>query len=421
MEQYDRDIFDHLDDFSTEELLGRKSRRIDLSKISDFICNKNVLVTGGGGSIGSELCRQIAKNQPKQLIIFDIYENSSYGLQRELMERYPDLNLTVQIGSVRDLLKLLDLFEKFRPDIVFHAAAHKHVPLMEDSPCEAIKNNVGGTYKTALAAAAFGAERFVLISTDKAVNPTSVMGASKRICEQVIQAFDRLMKEGEQGQILELADCDGESECKAMLAERMRDAKTDLVAVRFGNVLGSNGSVIPIFQRQIARGGPVTVTHPDMTRFFMTIPEAASLVLQAGSYARGGEIFILDMGEPVRIDDLARKMICLAGYKPGVDIKIQYTGLRPGEKLYEEKLMAEEGIRKTPNNLIYIASPIHFDPAAFLAQIQHLQILAMQNAEAMTEAIRQAVPTFRPLSMNERKDEKREGSPPDLDSDGKGL
>ena len=305
-----------------EDLLGRDPIRVNLDEIMGYVSGKVVLVTGGGGSIGSELCRQVASHNPKQLIIFDIYENNAYDIQLELKEKYPDLDLVVLIGSVRNTHRIETVFEKYRPDIVYHAAAHKHVPLMEDSPNEAIKNNVFGTYKTAKAADKYGTKRFVLISTDKAVNPTNIMGASKRMCEMVVQ----------------------------MMNAR---SKTDFVAVRFGNVLGSNGSVIPLFKKQIEQGGPVTVTHPDIIRYFMTIPEAVSLVLQAGAYAKGGEIFVLDMGEPMKILDLAKNLIRLSGYTPDVDIPIVFTGLRPGEKLYEELLMNEEGMQDTPNKLIH--------------------------------------------------------------------
>ena len=332
-----------------EDLLGRDSININLDEISGYIKDKTVLVTGGGGSIGSELCRQISKYAPEQLIIFDIYENNAYQIQQELRHNYPGLNLTVLIGSVRDKERVGDLFEQYRPNLVFHAAAHKHVPLMEDSPAEAIKNNVFGTYNVAAAASRFGAEKMVLISTDKAVNPTNVMGASKRICELII--------------------------------EMMNDSSdTDFVAVRFGNVLGSNGSVIPLFKKQIERGGPVTVTHKDIIRYFMTIPEAVSLVLQAGSYAKGGEIFVLDMGDPVRIDDLARNMIKLSGFEPDVDIKIEYTGLRPGEKLFEELLLNTEGIEKTPNDLIFIGHPSKVSKQELLSHLE-----ALENAEKMTQ------------------------------------
>ncbi len=398
---FDGDItVDNLKNISVEDLLGRDPIKADLSEVFDFIQGKVVLVTGGGGSIGSELCRQIAGHRPKQLIIFDVYENNAYDIQLELKDKYPDLDLLALIGSVRDTFRMLDIFRRYQPDIVYHAAAHKHVPLMEDSPCEAIKNNVLGTYKTALAAMLFGTEKFVLISTDKAVNPTNIMGASKRLCEMVVQTFDRMIREGKQERMLDLVEYRIGAELKAMLCEQARAARTDFVAVRFGNVLGSNGSVVPIFKRQIAQGGPVTVTHPDIIRYFMTIPEAVSLVLQAGTYARGGEIFVLDMGSPVKIDQLARNLIRLAGYRPNKDIRIEYTGLRPGEKLYEEKLMEEEGMRKTANNLIYIGSPIAFEPLQFLADIKRLQILSMQNADDMVAAVESIVPTFHPEKIS---------------------
>ena len=391
---------DNLKNISVEDLLGRDPIRSDLREVFDFIRGKVVLVTGGGGSIGSELCRQIAGHQPKQLIIFDVYENNAYDIQLELKDKYPDLDLVTLIGSVRDTFKMLDIFRRYQPELVYHAAAHKHVPLMEDSPCEAIKNNVLGTYKTALAAMIFGAEKFVLISTDKAVNPTNIMGASKRLCEMVVQTFDRMIREGRQERMLDMVEYRIGAELKAALSEQAKNARTDFVAVRFGNVLGSNGSVVPIFRRQITQGGPVTVTHPDIIRYFMTIPEAVSLVLQAGTYAKGGEIFVLDMGSPVKIDQLARNLIRLAGYRPDVDIQIEYTGLRPGEKLYEEKLMEEEGMRKTANNLIYIGSPIEFDPLQFLRDVKQLQILSMQNADDMVAVVENVVPTFHPKEIS---------------------
>ncbi|MGN0468823.1 MAG: polysaccharide biosynthesis protein [Acutalibacteraceae bacterium] len=332
-----------------DDLLGRDSIKIDNDQISGFVKNKVILVTGGGGSIGSELCRQLAKYEPKQMIIFDIYENNAYDIQQELRRNFPQLNLTVLIGSVRDEERVNYVFKKYRPQIVYHAAAHKHVPLMEKSPFEAIKNNVFGTYHVALAADSFGAEKMVLISTDKAVNPTNIMGASKRICEMIIE----------------------------MMNDR---SGTEYAAVRFGNVLGSNGSVIPLFRKQIEAGGPVTVTHKDIIRYFMTIPEAVSLVLQAGAFAKGGEIFVLDMGEPVRIDDLARNMIKLSGFEPDVDIKIEYTGLRPGEKLFEELLLDSEGIEKTPNDLIFIGHPPTVSAQELL---KHLAVL--EKATSMTE------------------------------------
>ena len=347
---------------AVEDLLGRDPIKVNMEEIFNALRNKTILVTGGGGSIGSELCRQIAAHGPKRLIIFDIYENNAYDIEQELRRKYPKLDLVVLIGSVRDSRRINSVFAEYRPDVVYHAAAHKHVPLMETSPCEAIKNNVLGTYKTASAALQSGCEKFVLISTDKAVNPTNIMGASKRLCEMVIQTMDRLSK---QGKPIVLPDLNGHDEgadydMVAATREQFGEYKegkrkaTDFVAVRFGNVLGSNGSVIPLFKKQIEAGGPVTVTHPDIIRYFMTIPEAVSLVLQAGTYAKGGEIFVLDMGAPVKIDTLARNLIKLSGYKPDVDISVVYTGLRPGEKLYEEKLMAEEGMKTTPNKLIHI-------------------------------------------------------------------
>ena len=348
-----------------EDLLGRDPIRVNLDEIMGYVSGKVVLVTGGGGSIGSELCRQVASHNPKQLIIFDIYENNAYDIQLELKEKYPDLDLVVLIGSVRNTHRIETVFEKYRPDIVYHAAAHKHVPLMEDSPNEAIKNNVFGTYKTAKAADKYGTKRFVLISTDKAVNPTNIMGASKRMCEMVVQ----------------------------MMNAR---SKTDFVAVRFGNVLGSNGSVIPLFKKQIEQGGPVTVTHPDIIRYFMTIPEAVSLVLQAGAYAKGGEIFVLDMGEPMKILDLAKNLIRLSGYTPDVDIPIVFTGLRPGEKLYEELLMNEEGMQDTPNKLIHIGKPIEFDMAYFEHQLEELYAIANRDTESIKEVVRMMVPTYVP-------------------------
>ena len=348
-----------------EDLLGRDPIRVNLDEIMGYVSGKVVLVTGGGGSIGSELCRQVAGHNPKQLIIFDIYENNAYDIQLELKEKYPDLDLVVLIGSVRNTHRIETVFEKYRPDIVYHAAAHKHVPLMEDSPNEAIKNNVFGTYKTAKAADKYGTKRFVLISTDKAVNPTNIMGASKRMCEMVVQ----------------------------MMNAR---SKTDFVAVRFGNVLGSNGSVIPLFKKQIEQGGPVTVTHPDIIRYFMTIPEAVSLVLQAGAYAKGGEIFVLDMGEPMKILDLAKNLIRLSGYTPDVDIPIVFTGLRPGEKLYEELLMNEEGMQDTPNKLIHIGKPIEFDMERFEGQLEELYVTANEDGDGIREDVMRIVGTYHP-------------------------
>ena len=378
-----------LREVAVEDLLGREPIRVDMEQIFDSIRGKTILVTGGGGSIGSELCRQVAAHEPKRLVIFDIYENNAYDIQQELKDRYPELELTVLIGSVRDSRRLQDLFTVYQPDIVYHAAAHKHVPLMEDSPCEAIKNNVIGTYKTAYAAMLHGCKRFVLISTDKAVNPTNIMGASKRLCEMVIQSFDRAVKSGCADQLPMLYTHRGE----VQLLER-KDFCTEFVAVRFGNVLGSNGSVVPLFKKQIAKGGPVTVTHPDIIRYFMTIPEAVSLVLQAGCYASGGEIFVLDMGEPVKIDELARNLIKLSGHRPDEDIRLVYTGLRPGEKLYEEKLMAEEGLRKTANALIHIGNPIPFDMEQFLAQLKGLMDAAYDNDPDIAVRIGEMVPSY---------------------------
>lgn len=380
-----------LRDVSVEDLLGREPLRTDMSDVFEMIKGKTILVTGGGGSIGSELCRQIAAHQPERLIIFDIYENNAYAIQQELREKYPEMELTVLIGSVRDSRRLEYVFKKYHPDIVYHAAAHKHVPLMEDSPCEAIKNNVVGTYKTAYAAMINNSKRFVLISTDKAVNPTNIMGASKRLCEMVIQAFDRCVKNGDMSSISTL-----HIHPRAAAAEPEGKLRTEFVAVRFGNVLGSNGSVVPLFKQQIERGGPLTVTHPDIVRYFMTIPEAVSLVLLAGAYAHGGEIFVLDMGSPVKIDTLARNLIKLSGLVPDVDIKIEYTGLRPGEKLYEEKLMAEEGLKRTPNKLIHIGNPIPFDTAEFRAQLEELMTAAYDNDDDIRTIVEKMVPTYIP-------------------------
>lgn len=352
-----------LRDVEITDLLGRDPIRVNLDEIMGYVENQVVMVTGGGGSIGSELCRQIALYNPKQLIIFDIYENNAYEIQQELKRHYPDLNLEVLIGSVRNTHRMEMVFEKYHPDIVYHAAAHKHVPLMEDSPNEAIKNNVFGTYKTAQAASKYGVKRFVLISTDKAVNPTNIMGASKRLCEMIVQSFNKI-------------------------------SSTEFVAVRFGNVLGSNGSVIPLFKKQIAEGGPVTVTDKNIIRYFMTIPEAVSLVLQAGAYAKGGEIFVLEMGEPVKIDDMARNLIRLSGYTPDVDIKIEYTGLRPGEKLYEELLMAEEGMKDTANKLIHIGKPIEMDEDKFFVQLAELKEACYQDDEEIKEKVQEIVPTY---------------------------
>lgn len=346
-----------------EDLLGREPVNMNIESVMGYVENKTVLVTGAGGSIGSELCRQLASHSPKKLVLFDIYENNVYDIQNELKRRYPSLNTETLIGSVRDYARLEQIFKSRRPDIVYHAAAHKHVPLMEDSPNEAIKNNVFGTLNTVRAAHESGVQRFVMISTDKAVNPTNVMGATKRMCEMIVQAWNK-------------------------------KSETDFVAVRFGNVLGSNGSVIPLFERQIAEGGPVTVTHPDIIRYFMTIPEAVSLVLQAGASATGGEIFVLDMGEPVKIVDLAKNMIKLSGFEPDVDIKIEYTGLRPGEKLFEELLMDEEGLRSTDNKLIYVGQPIEFDEEHFFSRLEELRVAVEDDNLPVREIISELVPTY---------------------------
>ena len=385
-----------LRDVAVEELLGRDPIKVNMEEIHEFINGKKVMVTGGGGSIGSGLCRQIASYNPKQLIIFDIYENNAYDIQQELRKKYPNLNLVVLVGSIRDSRRINSVFETYKPDVVYHAAAHKHVPLMEDSPCESIKNNAIGTYKTAYAAMMNGCQRFVLISTDKAVNPTNIMGASKRLCEMIIQSFDRMIKDGTPEK-LPILYAHADDEDGAMVKQKFSaDIKTEFVAVRFGNVLGSNGSVIPLFKKQIAAGGPVTVTHPDIIRYFMTIPEAVSLVLQAGTYAHGGEIFVLDMGSPVKIDTLARNLIKLSGMKPDIDIKVEYTGLRPGEKLYEEKLMAEEGLKKTRNELIHIGCPIPFEVETFLKELQTLMDMAYVNAEDIREKVAEVVTTYHP-------------------------
>lgn len=356
----------HISDFKeveVQDLLGRDPIEVNLEDIMGYVTDKVIMVTGGGGSIGSELCRQIAANKPKQLIIVDIYENNAYDIQLELKKNYPDLDLEVMIASVRNTKRMESLFERFHPEIVYHAAAHKHVPLMEDSPNEAVKNNVFGTLNTARVADRYGTKRFILISTDKAVNPTNVMGATKRICEMIVQSFNKR-------------------------------SKTEFVAVRFGNVLGSNGSVIPLFKKQIQAGGPVTVTHPDIIRYFMTIPEAVSLVLQAGAYAKGGEIFILDMGKPVKIADMAKNLIKLSGHEPDVDIKIEYTGLRPGEKLYEELLMKEEGLQETPNNLIHIGKPIEMDEESFFERLIELKEEVYEEVEDIRPFIQELVPTY---------------------------
>ena len=378
-----------------EDLLGRDPIKPNMDEVFAYVRNKVVLITGVG-SIGSELARQIASHNPKQLILFDVYENNAYDIQLELRKKYPNLDLVTLIGSVRDSRKMFDLFKKYRPQIVYHAAAHKHVPLMEDSPCESIKNNAMGTYKTAYAAMVHGCEKFVLISTDKAVNPTNIMGASKRLCEMIIQAFAAKIKEGKAYEIPQLFTHEKDMIEKPEIKEALKITTTEFVAVRFGNVLGSNGSVIPIFKRQIEAGGPVTVTHPDIIRYFMTIPEAVSLVLLAGTYAHGGEIFVLDMGEPVKITTLARNLIRLSGYTPDVDIKLEFTGLRPGEKLYEEKLMAEEGLKKTKNDLIHIGCPIPFDINEFLDELDGLLDAAYRNEDDMKERVQKIVSTYHP-------------------------
>jgi len=367
-----------LRDVSLADLLGRQQVQVNNDEILADIFGKTVLVTGGGGSIGSELCRQIARSQPKQLVIFDIYENNAYAIQQELKRTCPELNMAVLIGSVRNTTRINSVMRTYRPDIVFHAAAHKHVPLMEDSPNEAIKNNVMGTYKTAQAAVAYGVKKFVLISTDKAVNPTNIMGASKRLCEMVVQMMDRSSE------------------------------ATQFVAVRFGNVLGSNGSVIPLFKQQIAEGGPVTVTDKRIIRYFMTIPEAVSLVLQASYYAKGGEIFVLEMGDPVKIDDMARNLIRLSGYTPDVDIKIVYTGLRPGEKLYEELLMDEEGLQETENKLVHIGKPIEMDDEWFREMLAQLDEASRREDDSIRVLVSQIVPTYHYQAEQKKTEEKKE-------------
>lgn len=363
----------NLREVSIEDLLGRDTINIDLESVGQYVSNKRILVTGGGGSIGSELCRQIASHNPKLLVIFDIYENNAYDIQQELIRKYPNLKLEVLIGSVRNTSRIESVMEHYRPDVVFHAAAHKHVPLMEDSPNEAIKNNVFGTYKTARAADKYGVKKFVLISTDKAVNPTNIMGASKRLCEMIVQTFSKY-------------------------------SRTEYVIVRFGNVLGSNGSVIPLFKKQMEAGGPVTVTHPDVIRYFMTIPEAVSLVLQAGAYAHGGEIFVLDMGEPVKIADLAKNLIRLSGYTLGVNMEIKYTGLRPGEKLYEELLTKEEELQKTENDLIFIGKPLEFDEVHFLSQLRELEKEAMEESPHIKERVASIISTYHIRPEDKKRD-----------------
>ena len=387
-----------LKEVDVEDLLGRDPVCVDMKEIYSFLTGKVILVTGGGGSIGSELCRQIAKNHPEKLIIFDIYENNAHAIQLELKDSFPGLNLDVIIGSVRDSKRIDQVFAKYKPDIVYHAAAHKHVPLMEYSPCEAIKNNAIGTYKTAYAAMKYGCKRFVLISTDKAVNPTNIMGASKRLCEMIIQSFDRKIRDGKASDIKPIL---AHGKTPESSSEISANPVTEFVAVRFGNVLGSNGSVIPRFKEQIEKGGPVTVTHPDIIRYFMSIPEASSLVLQAGTYAKGGEIFVLDMGSPTKIDTLARNLIRLSGLRPDIDIKIQYSGLRPGEKLYEEKLMSEEGLRTTPNKLIHIGSPIPFDSDEFLNNLYALTQTAYEGKDSdLISMVEKMVSTFHPAGIN---------------------
>ncbi len=394
----------NMQDVAVEDLLGRPPIQVDMNEIFRYVSDKTVLITGGGGSIGSELCRQVAACHPKHLVIFDIYENNAYDIEQELRGKYQDLNMTVLVGSVRDSRRMDSIFATYRPDIVYHAAAHKHVPLMETSPCEAIKNNVIGTYKTAYAALKYGCSRFVLISTDKAVNPTNIMGASKRLCEMVVQSFDAAVRHSAADRlpVLFTHNPDGVSDMQALQAKDQ--LKTEFVAVRFGNVLGSNGSVIPLFKKQIAKGGPVTVTHPDIIRYFMTIPEAVSLVMQAGTYASGGEIFVLDMGMPVKIDDLARNLIKLSGHRPDEDIQVVYTGLRPGEKLYEEKLMAEEGLKKTRNDLIHVGMPIPIDLDVFLPQLRELMDAAYSNREDIEMLVEQMVPTYHPDNIGRKDD-----------------
>ena len=358
----DEITLEKLKDVEVQDLLGRDPVQVNLKEIMGYVKDKVVMVTGGGGSIGSELCRQIAASNPKQLIIVDIYENNAYNIQLELQHKYPNLNLETMIASVRDAVKINDLFAYYHPDIVYHAAAHKHVPLMEDAPHEAIKNNVFGTYNVVKASHTYGVKKFILISTDKAVNPTNIMGASKRLCEMVVQSYNKI-------------------------------SKTEFVAVRFGNVLGSNGSVIPLFKKQIKEGGPITITHPDIIRYFMTIPEAVSLVLQAGAYAKGGEIFVLDMGKPVKILDMARNLIKLSGLEPDVDIKIEFIGLRPGEKLYEEMLMKEEGMKTTPNKMIHIGQPIQL-PDDFFDQLEDLRQSAFDEDSDIRKDVQYMVDTY---------------------------
>ena len=384
-----------------EDLLGREPVKMNSSEVREYLEGKTVLITGGGGSIGSELCRQVASVPGlKRLVIFDVYENNAHEIKLELTDKYPELKLDVIIGSVRNSRKVKHIFETYRPDIVFHAAAHKHVPLMEDSPCEAIKNNVMGTYYTAFAAMAYNCEKFVLISTDKAVNPVNVMGASKRLCEMVVQSFARMIEEGRAREIPDYHTDTQDYKGMDYTLIPPEQPRTEFVAVRFGNVLGSNGSVIPRFREQIAKGGPVTVTHPDIIRYFMTIPEAASLVLQAATFGGAGTIFVLDMGTPVKIDDLARNMIRLSGLKPDEDIQIVYSGLRPGEKLFEERLMDEEGLKKTSNELINIGQPIPFDEDEFIHDLPRLFDAAYDDREDIRDLIEEFVPTYKPAGRH---------------------
>ena len=379
-----------------EDLLGREPVKMDSRERREFLAGKTVLVTGGGGSIGSELCRQVASVRGlRQLIIFDIYENNAHAIKLELLDKYPDLDLVVLIGSVRNSRKVEQVFADYRPDIVFHAAAHKHVPLMEDSPCEAIKNNAIGTYHVAYAAMLYDCEKFVLISTDKAVNPVNIMGASKRLCEMIVQTFAKKIAQGEAREIPDLKVFELNRGIWEVVPVPEKP-RTKFVAVRFGNVLGSNGSVIPRFREQIAKGGPVTVTHPEIIRYFMTIPEAASLVLQAATFGDDGKIFVLDMGTPVKIDDMAQSMIKLSGLKPDEDIKIVYTGLRPGEKLYEERLMDEEGLKKTKNDKISIGKPIEFNEDAFIIELEKLMAAAYEDREDIRDLVAKIVTTYRP-------------------------
>ena len=380
-----------------EDLLGREPVKMNSREVIDSLQDKVVLVTGGGGSIGSEICRQVAATKNvKQLIVFDIYENNAHAIKLELSDKYPDLDLVVLIGSVRNSRRVKEIFADYRPDIVFHAAAHKHVPLMEDSPCEAIKNNVIGTYYTAFAAMAYGCEKFVLISTDKAVNPVNIMGASKRLCEMIVQTFARMIEQERASELPDLHAHTGTNRMQRDCIVIPDHPNTQFVAVRFGNVLGSNGSVIPRFREQIAKGGPVTVTHPDIIRYFMTIPEASSLVLTASTYGGSGNIFVLDMGTAVKIDDLARNMISLSGLKPDVDIKIEYTGLRPGEKLFEERLMDEEGLERTKNDLINIGKPLQFNEDEFIRQISSLMEYAYEDRKDIRNLVASIVSTYHP-------------------------